>query len=124
MFDLHTSLSSVRVNSLSLYYLPNAIQNYFPMFDVDLYNDLMVSTVHTFSSLFVSLFCQIEATNDLENFDKERHEDFKRYEMAKEHDRREHLKALDEEARKKEEEHNEELKKKHADHPKINHPVS
>ncbi len=96
------------------------------MFDVDLYNDQWFpqSTTFTFSSLFVSLFCPIEATNDLENFDKERHEDFKRYEMAKEHDRREHLKALDEEARKKEEEHNEELKKKHADHPKINHPVS
>lgn len=64
------------------------------------------------------------ATNDLENFDKERHEDFKKYEMAKEHDRREHLKTLDEEARKKEEEHYEEIKKKHADHPKINHPGS
>ncbi|XP_042599852.1 nucleobindin-2-like, partial [Cyprinus carpio] len=78
----------------------------------------------TFSSLFVSLFCQIEATNDLDNFDKERHEDFKKYEMAKEHDRKEHLKTLDEDARKKEEEHFEELKKKHADHPKINHPGS
>ncbi|XP_052387769.1 nucleobindin-2-like [Carassius gibelio] len=64
------------------------------------------------------------ATNDLENFDKERHEDFKRYEMTKEHERREHLKTLDEEERKKEEEHYEEMKKKHADHPKINHPGS
>uniref|UniRef100_A0A3B3U503 Nucleobindin 2a n=1 Tax=Poecilia latipinna TaxID=48699 RepID=A0A3B3U503_9TELE len=64
------------------------------------------------------------ATNDLENFDKERHEEFKRYEMMKEHDRREHLKTLDEEQRKKEEEHYEEMKKKHADHPKVNHPGS
>ncbi|XP_030623453.1 nucleobindin-2b [Chanos chanos] len=64
------------------------------------------------------------ATNDLENYDKERHEEFKRYEMMKEHERREHLKTLDEEARKKEEEHYEEMKKKHADHPKINHPGS
>ncbi|MEQ2215000.1 hypothetical protein XENOCAPTIV_025515 [Xenoophorus captivus] len=63
------------------------------------------------------------ATNDLENFDKERHEEFKRYEMMKEHDRREHLKTLGEEQRKKEEEHYEEMRKKHADHPKVNHPL-
>ncbi|XP_077419546.1 nucleobindin-2-like [Vanacampus margaritifer] len=64
------------------------------------------------------------ATNDLENFDKERHEEFKRYEMMKEHDRREHLKTLDEDERKREEEHYEDLRKKHADHPKVNHPGS
>ncbi|KAJ8252726.1 hypothetical protein COCON_G00220380 [Conger conger] len=64
------------------------------------------------------------ATSDLENYDKERHEEFKRYEMMKEHERREHLKTLDEEGRRREEEHYEELKKKHADHPKINHPGS
>lgn len=65
-----------------------------------------------------------KATKDLENYDKERHEDFKKYEMTKEHDRQEHLKTLDEEERRKEEEHYEEMKKKHADHPKVNHPVS
>lgn len=64
------------------------------------------------------------ATKDLENYDKERHEEFKRYEMMKEHDRREHLKTLNEEERKREEEHYEEMKKKHADHPKVNHPGS
>uniref|UniRef100_A0A3Q1HQ23 EF-hand domain-containing protein n=1 Tax=Anabas testudineus TaxID=64144 RepID=A0A3Q1HQ23_ANATE len=64
------------------------------------------------------------ATKDLENFDKDRHDEFKRYEMMKEHDRREHLKTLDEEERKKEEEHYEEMRKKHADHPKVNHPGS
>lgn len=64
------------------------------------------------------------ATNDLENFDKEQHEEFKKYEMMKEHERRERLKMLDEEARKKEEEHYEEMKQKHADHAKINHPGS
>uniref|UniRef100_A0A672JG65 Nucleobindin-2-like n=1 Tax=Salarias fasciatus TaxID=181472 RepID=A0A672JG65_SALFA len=64
------------------------------------------------------------ATKDLENYDKERHEEFKRYEMMKEHDRREHLKTLDDEQRKKEEEHYEEMRKKHADHPKVNHPGS
>ncbi|XP_010863382.2 nucleobindin-2b [Esox lucius] len=64
------------------------------------------------------------ATSDLENYDKERHEEFKRYEMMKEHERKEHLKNLDEEHRKEEQQHYEELKKKHADHPKINHPGS
>ncbi|XP_066540739.1 nucleobindin-2b [Hoplias malabaricus] len=64
------------------------------------------------------------ASHDLENFDKEQHEEFKRYEMMKEHERRERLKTLDEEARQKEEAHYEEMKKKHADHPKINHPGS
>uniref|UniRef100_A0A8C6PE45 Nucleobindin 2a n=1 Tax=Nothobranchius furzeri TaxID=105023 RepID=A0A8C6PE45_NOTFU len=64
------------------------------------------------------------ATKDLENYDKERHEDFKKYEMMKEHDRQEHLKTLDEGERKKEEEHYEEMRKKHADHPKVNHPGS
>ncbi|CAG5856599.1 unnamed protein product [Menidia menidia] len=64
------------------------------------------------------------ATKDLENFDKERHEEFKRYEMMKEHDRRVHLKNLDDDERKKEEEHYEEMRKKHADHPKVNHPGS
>uniref|UniRef100_A0A671UIQ6 Nucleobindin 2a n=1 Tax=Sparus aurata TaxID=8175 RepID=A0A671UIQ6_SPAAU len=64
------------------------------------------------------------ATKDLENYDKERHDEFKRYEMMKEHDRREHLKTLDDDDRKKEEEHYEEMRKKHADHPKVNHPGS
>ncbi|MBN3287688.1 NUCB2 protein, partial [Polyodon spathula] len=64
------------------------------------------------------------ATSDLENFDKEHHDEFKRYEMMKEHERREYLKTLDEEKRKAEEQHYEEMKKKHADHPKVNHPGS
>uniref|UniRef100_A0A4W6FX44 Nucleobindin 2 n=1 Tax=Lates calcarifer TaxID=8187 RepID=A0A4W6FX44_LATCA len=64
------------------------------------------------------------ATKDLENFDKDRHDEFKRYEMMKEHERRERLKNMNEEDRKKEEQHYEEMKKKHADHPKINHPGS
>lgn len=65
----------------------------------------------------------LKATKDLENYDKERHDEFKRYEMMKEHDRREHLKTLGEDERRKEEEHYEEMRKKHADHPKVNHPV-
>lgn len=59
----------------------------------------------------------------MENFDKDRHDEFKRYEMMKEHERRERLKAMNEEDRKKEEQHYEEMKKKHAEHPKVNHPV-
>ncbi|XP_057693548.1 nucleobindin-2-like isoform X2 [Corythoichthys intestinalis] len=64
------------------------------------------------------------ATKDLEHFDKERHDEFKRYEMMKEHERREKLKAMTEEERKKEEQHHEEMKKKHAEHAKVNHPGS
>ncbi|XP_029438554.1 nucleobindin-2 isoform X2 [Rhinatrema bivittatum] len=64
------------------------------------------------------------ATSDLENYDKERHEEFKRYEMMKEHERREYLKTLDEEKRKAEEVKYEEMKKKHSEHPKVNHPGS
>ncbi|KAJ8406460.1 hypothetical protein AAFF_G00300340 [Aldrovandia affinis] len=64
------------------------------------------------------------ATSDLENYDRERHEEFKRYEMMKEHERRELMKTMDEERRRKEEEHYEEMRKKHADHPKLNHPGS
>ncbi|XP_038561021.1 nucleobindin-2-like [Micropterus salmoides] len=64
------------------------------------------------------------ATTDLENFDKDRHDEFKKYEMLKEHERRERLKAMNEEDRKKEEELYEEMKKKHNNHPKVNHPGS
>ncbi|XP_070762762.1 nucleobindin-2-like [Enoplosus armatus] len=64
------------------------------------------------------------ATKDLENFDKDRHDEFKRYEMMKEHERRERLKAMNEEDRKKEEQHYEEMKRKHNNHPKVNHPGS
>ncbi|XP_069019569.1 nucleobindin-2-like [Embiotoca jacksoni] len=64
------------------------------------------------------------ATNDLEDFDKGRHDEFKKYEIMKEHERRERLKNMNEEERKKEEQHYEDMRKKHADHPKINHPGS
>ncbi|XP_063045345.1 nucleobindin-1 isoform X1 [Engraulis encrasicolus] len=64
------------------------------------------------------------ATKDLENYDTERHEEFKRYEMMKEHERREYLKGLDQEKREKEEKRMEELKEKHRQHPKVNAPGS
>ena len=65
----------------------------------------------------------IKATKDLENYDAERHEEFKRYEMLKEHERREYLKGLDQEKREKEEKRMQELKEKHRQHPKVNAPV-
>ncbi|XP_058502410.1 nucleobindin-2-like isoform X2 [Solea solea] len=61
---------------------------------------------------------------NLEDFDKEHHEEFKRYEMMKEHERRERLKNMNEEDRKKAEQDYEEMKKKRAEHPKVNHPGS
>ncbi|KAG1967883.1 nucleobindin-2 [Pimephales promelas] len=64
------------------------------------------------------------ATKDLENYDAEHHEEFKRYEMLKEHERREYLKSLDQEKREKEEKRIEELKEKHRKHPKVNAPGS
>ncbi|KAM4535523.1 nucleobindin-1 [Fundulus diaphanus] len=64
------------------------------------------------------------ATKDLENYDAERHEEFKRYEMLKEHERREYLKGLDQEKRDKEEKRLQELKEKHRQHPKVNAPGS
>uniref|UniRef100_A0A3B3UNA8 Nucleobindin 2 n=1 Tax=Poecilia latipinna TaxID=48699 RepID=A0A3B3UNA8_9TELE len=76
---------------------------------------------HTFEVEDLDRLIQ-SATKDLENYDKERHDEFKRYEMMKEHERRERLKTMSEEDRKKEEQHYEEMKKKHANHPKVNHP--
>uniref|UniRef100_A0A3B5KZT1 Nucleobindin 2 n=1 Tax=Xiphophorus couchianus TaxID=32473 RepID=A0A3B5KZT1_9TELE len=78
---------------------------------------------HTFEVEDLDRLIQ-SATKDLENYDKERHDEFKQYEMTKEHERRERLKTMNEEDRKKEEQHYEEMKKKHANHPKVNHPGS
>ncbi|XP_038150728.1 nucleobindin-2-like [Cyprinodon tularosa] len=78
---------------------------------------------HTFEVEDLDRLIQ-SATKDLENYDKERHDEFKRYEIMKEHERRERLKTMNEEDRRKEEQHYEELKKKHANHPKVNHPGS
>ncbi|XP_034089202.1 nucleobindin-2-like isoform X1 [Gymnodraco acuticeps] len=64
------------------------------------------------------------ATKDLENFDKDRHDEFKNYELTKEHERRERLKTMSEETRQQEEKHYEQLRKKHANHTKVNHPGS
>ncbi|CAH1785390.1 unnamed protein product, partial [Owenia fusiformis] len=66
----------------------------------------------------------VQATNDLEEADKKRRENFKEYEMEKEHLRREKLKRMTEEERKKEEEHEKELEQKHKEHPKVHEPGS
>ncbi|XP_026562300.1 nucleobindin-2 isoform X2 [Pseudonaja textilis] len=78
---------------------------------------------HTFEVKDLDMLIKA-ATHDLENYDKARHEEFKKYEMMKEHERREYLKTLDEEKRHQEEAKYEEMKKKHGDHPKVNHPGS
>lgn len=78
---------------------------------------------HTFEAKDLDMLIKA-ATHDLENYDKSRHEEFKKYEMMKEHERREYLKTLDEEKRRQEESKFEEMKKKHSNHPKVNHPGS
>lgn len=88
-------------------------------------NDPLLMVPVRFSCLIsvnsLSLF--VQATKDLENYDAERHEEFKRYEMLKEHERREYLKGLDQEKREREERRMQELKEKHRQHPKVNAPV-
>uniref|UniRef100_A0A1W7RF79 Nucleobindin-2-like protein n=1 Tax=Agkistrodon contortrix contortrix TaxID=8713 RepID=A0A1W7RF79_AGKCO len=78
---------------------------------------------HTFEVKDLDMLIKT-ATHDLENYDNDRHEEFKKYEMMKEHERREYLKTLDEEKRRQEEAKYEDMKKKHNDHPKVNHPGS
>ncbi|XP_044125885.1 nucleobindin-2 isoform X2 [Bufo gargarizans] len=87
------------------------------------FNHLNHKNPHSFEPQDLDMLIKA-ATKDLENYDKEHHDEFKRYEMMKEHERREYLKSLDDETRKQEEARYEEMKKKHREHPKINHPGS
>ena len=64
------------------------------------------------------------ATNDLEELDRQRREEFKNYELEKEAKYRESLKNMTEAERKETEKHHEEMIAKHKDHPKIHHPGS
>ncbi|GIY64370.1 nucleobindin-2 [Caerostris darwini] len=64
------------------------------------------------------------ATNDLEELDRQRREEFKKYELEKEATYRESLKNMTEEQRKEAEKHHEEMLSKHKDHPKVHHPGS
>jgi len=64
-------------------------------------------------------------TNDLEEADKKRRDDFKKYEMEKKFEKEERLKHIpDEEARKKEKMRLDEMETKHKDHKKLNHPMT
>ena len=64
-------------------------------------------------------------TNDLEEADKKRRDDFKTYEMEKKFEKEERLRHIqDEEARKKETERLEQMKAKHKQHDKLNHPMT
>merc|ERR1712241_1169738 len=64
-------------------------------------------------------------TNDLEEADKQRRDDFKKYEMEKKFEKEERLKQIpDEEARQKEKTRLDEMEQKHKDHKKLNHPMT
>ncbi|XP_076351602.1 nucleobindin-2-like isoform X2 [Tachypleus tridentatus] len=64
------------------------------------------------------------ATNDLEELDRKRREEFKRYEMEKEHQYRESLQNLKEDEKRDREKKHQEMKNKHQEHPRIHHPGS
>ena len=64
-------------------------------------------------------------TNDLEEADKKRRDDFKTYEMEKKFEKEERLRHIqDEEARGKERQKLEEMEKKHKEHEKLKHPMT
>jgi len=64
-------------------------------------------------------------TNDLEEADKKRRDDFKKYEMEKKFEKEERLRHIgDEEAREKEKQKLADQEKKHKDHEKLNHPMT
>ena len=65
-----------------------------------------------------------QATNDLEDMDKKRREEFKNYELEKEAMRREKLKMMSERERAEAEQNYRQQQEKHRNHPKVNHPVS
>ena len=64
-------------------------------------------------------------TNDLEEADRKRREEFKRYEMEKRFEEEQKLKHINnDDERKKEEDHIKEMKTKHKKHEKLHHPGS
>lgn len=63
--------------------------------------------------------CQFQVTEDLEEADKKRKEEFKQYEMQKEFEQNEKMKTMDEEHKKKYQEELEEMKKKHQKHEPV-----
>lgn len=65
-----------------------------------------------------------QATNDLEEIDKLRKEEFKEHEIEKEYERRKKLQEMDAEHRRKAEEEYKQQLEQHQKHEKINHPGS
>ncbi|XP_070199680.1 nucleobindin-2-like isoform X3 [Littorina saxatilis] len=90
---------------------------------MDIPTHLDVRNPHSFEMKDLETLIK-KTTNDLEELDKQRKEEFKTYEMEKEFEYREKLKTLPDEDKKKEEQHHKELKEKHQQHEKINHPGS
>lgn len=76
---------------------------------------------HTFESEDLTNLIKA-ATEDLENYDKKRHQDFKKYEMMKDMRRAEKLKQMSSDEKKAAEEEYRQMREKHIDHPKVNHP--
>lgn len=80
-------------------------------------------TVHSFGPDDLTQLIQA-ATKDLNMFDDERHEEFKKHEMQKELRRKEKMKKLDEQQREKAEEDHRKRMEELAQQQKINHPGS
>lgn len=66
----------------------------------------------------------IKASNDLEELDKKRREEFKQYEMEKEFQYQESLKNMTTEQKAEAVKKHDELTKKHKEHPRVHHPGS
>ena len=66
----------------------------------------------------------VQTTEDLEEVDRKRREEFKTYEMEKEYGYKKKLEDMSPEEKKEAEERHQQLKEKHKQHEKINHPVS
>lgn len=80
-------------------------------------------STHTFGPDDLTQLIQA-ATKDLNMFDEERHEDFKKHEMQKEMKRKEKMKMLDEQQRIKAEEEYQKRMEELAKKQNINHPVN
>uniref|UniRef100_H2YER1 NUCB1-like N-terminal domain-containing protein n=1 Tax=Ciona savignyi TaxID=51511 RepID=H2YER1_CIOSA len=81
------------------------------------------SSPHTFEAEDLTKLIKT-ATSDLENYDRDRHEEFKKFEMRKEMQREEKLKKLDEQERIKAQEEYRKQQEEQAQKSKIHHPGS
>lgn len=74
--------------------------------------------------IILAFSCSLQTTQDLEEVDKQRKQEFTEYEMQKEYEYEQQLAKLSPEERKKFEEKHAADIKKHKDHPKLHHPGS